>query len=141
MFALFFYKMSKLFRKIKPINVFFKQLNLIFNGVVISDRAEIGKNFDLVHGVGTVIGACKIGNNVRIYQNVTLGSKRQGEDITDFPTVEDNVIIFAGAIILGRIRIGKKSVIGAGSFVDKDIPQNSVVYNEKKVVIKKPNRR
>lgn len=137
MFAIFFFKMSKLFRKAKLITAIFKQLNLIFNGVVISDRAEIGKNFDLVHGAGTVIGACKIGNNVKIYQNVTLGSKRQGEDITDFPTIEDNVIIFAGAIILGRIRIGKKSVIGAGSFIDRDIPQNSVVYNKRSLIIKR----
>ena len=137
MFAMLFYKMSKLFGKITPLSALFKQLNLIFNGVVISTRANIGKNFDLVHGVGTVIGACKIGNNVRIYQNVTLGSKRQGEDITDFPTIEDNVTIFAGAIVLGRIKIGKNSVIGAGSYVDKDIPSNSVVYNERRLIIKK----
>ena len=91
-------------------------------GIDIHPRAEIGENFAIDHGTGVVIGATSIiGNNVKIYQGVTLGAKsfpsdENGNPIKGsprHPIIEDNVVIYAQATILGRITIGANSVIAA----------------------------
>lgn len=83
----------------------------------------IGEGFKINHGVGTVIGArCKIGNNCTIHQNCTLGDRNGGR-----PTVGNNVIIYAGSMILGDITIGDGSIIGANSVVTKSCPPNSLI--------------
>jgi Serine acetyltransferase len=88
--------------------------------------SEIGENFTLVHGLGTVIGArVKIGNNVTVYQNVTLGDK--GDGSRRRPVLENNVIVFAGAKVLGGITIGANSIIGANSVVLDSFPENSII--------------
>lgn len=85
--------------------------------------ADIGKGFKINHGVGTVIGArCKIGDNCIIHQNCTIGDRKGGR-----PTIGNNVIIYAGAMILGDILIGNNCIIGANSVVTRSCPPNSIL--------------
>jgi serine O-acetyltransferase len=100
-------------------------------GIDIHPGAQIGESFTIDHGTGVVIGAtCIIGNNVKLYQGVTLGAKSfpldaEGNPIKGIPRhpiVEDNVIIYAQATILGRIRIGANSVIGGNVWVTNSLP-------------------
>ncbi len=96
-------------------------------GVDIHPAADIAGGVFIDHGVGVVIGeTTKIGTNVVIYQGVTLGGtgKQTGKR---HPTVEDNVMISAGAKVLGAITVGHDSKIGAGSVVLKDVPPHSTV--------------
>jgi serine O-acetyltransferase len=83
------------------------------------------------HPIGIVIGdGAVIGRNVRIYQNVTLGLTENG--VGGYPTIEDDVAIYAGAVIIGGITVGASSVIGANAIVSRDVPAGSVVvgYNQ-----------
>jgi len=103
------------------------QLNRFFTGIEIHPGAQIGERFFIDHGMGVVIGeTCEIGNNVTIYQGVTLGGtgKEKGKR---HPTVKDNALIATGAKVLGSITIGEYSKVGAGSVVLKDVPDNSTV--------------
>ncbi|RKD89712.1 serine O-acetyltransferase [Mangrovibacterium diazotrophicum] len=109
-------------------------------GIDIHPKAEIGESFTIDHGTGVVIGStCIIGNNVKLYQGVTLGAKsfpldEQGNPIKGVPRhpiVEDNVIIYAQATILGRIRIGHDSVIGGNVWVTNNVAPNSKVLQFK----------
>ncbi|MDE6060290.1 MAG: serine O-acetyltransferase [Clostridia bacterium] len=96
-------------------------------GVDIHPAAEIGVRVCIDHGVGVVIGeTTEIGNDVVLYQGVTLGGT--GKDIGKrHPTIEDGVMVSAGAKVLGPVRIGEGSKIGAGSVVLKDVPPHSTV--------------
>lgn len=103
-------------------------------GIDIHPGAEIGEHFFMDHGTGIVIGeTCVIGQNVKIYQGVTLGAKNFPLDengnpikgIPRHPMVEDNVIIYSGATILGRIRIGRDSVIGGNVWLTRDVGPGS----------------
>ncbi|HEX7585605.1 MAG TPA: serine O-acetyltransferase EpsC [Prolixibacteraceae bacterium] len=109
-------------------------------GIDIHPGAEIGESFTIDHGTGVVIGStCIIGNNVKLYQGVTLGAKsfpldEEGNPIKGIPRhpiVEDNVIIYAQATILGRIRIGANSVIGGNVWVTNSLPPNSKLVQSK----------
>lgn len=96
-------------------------------GIEIHPGAEIGKDFFIDHGSGTVIGeTARIGDNVTIYQNVSLGGTSLKQE-KRHPTVGNNVVIGAGAKLLGPINIGDNVRIGANSVVTKDVPPNSVV--------------
>ncbi|HPC47730.1 MAG TPA: serine acetyltransferase [Deltaproteobacteria bacterium] len=105
-------------------------------GIDIHPGARIGERFFIDHGTGTVIGeTCEIGSNVRLYQGVTLGAKSFPKDadgrlvkgIARHPIVEDDVIIYSGTTILGRVRIGRGSVIGGNVWLDRDVPPYSTV--------------
>lgn len=105
-------------------------------GIDIHPGASIGSGFFIDHGTGVVIGETAIiGENVRIYQAVTLGARHfptddEGNLIKGdarHPIVEDDVVIYAGATILGRITIGRGSAIGGNVWVTKDVPPNSLV--------------
>lgn len=105
-------------------------------GIDIHPGAQIGKSFFIDHGTGVVIGeTCIIGERVRIYQAVTLGAKRfevddEGhlqKDYARHPVVEDDVVIYAGATILGRVTIGKGSVIGGNVWLTHDVPAHSQI--------------
>lgn len=90
-------------------------------GCYIAPSAEIGEGLALPHPVGLVIGeGCVIGRGVTIYQNVTLG--RAKGNIADYPRIEDGVTIYANAILLGGITIGKGAVVAAAAVVTKDVP-------------------
>lgn len=96
-------------------------------GIEIHPGAEIGNGLFIDHGMGVVIGqTATIGNNVTIFHGVTLGGigYQKGKR---HPTVEDNVLIGAGAKILGNITIGANSKIGANAVVLKDVPKNCTV--------------
>ena len=108
-------------------------LNKKLNCCHIHKNSLVPKGTIFPHGVGIVIGeGVKIGKNVTIYQNVTLGTKNGG-----YPEIGDNVVIYPSSIIVGGIKIGKNSIIGAGSFIDCDIPKNSIVKSKNSLVISK----
>ncbi|MEI5909171.1 serine O-acetyltransferase [Bacillus spongiae] len=113
------------------------QISRFFTGIEIHPGAKIGRRFFIDHGMGVVVGeTCEIGDNVTIYQGVTLGGtgKEKGKR---HPTLESNVLIAAGAKVLGSITVGENSKIGAGSVVLKDVPNNSTVVGiPGKVVVK-----
>ncbi len=105
-------------------------------GIDIHPGAKIGEQFFVDHGTGVVIGeTCVIGDRVRIYQGVTLGAKsfpldktgKPKKGIPRHPIVEDDVVIYSGATILGRVTIGKGSVIGGNVWITRDIPPGELV--------------
>ncbi|HEY3389356.1 MAG TPA: serine O-acetyltransferase EpsC [Prolixibacteraceae bacterium] len=109
-------------------------------GIDINPEASIGEYFTIDHGTGVVIGSTSIiGKNVKLFQGVTLGAKSFPLDengnpvkgIPRHPIVEDNVIIYSNATILGRITIGHDSVIGGNIWVTNDLPPNSRVVQTK----------
>ena len=109
-------------------------------GIDIHPGATIGEYFAIDHGTGVVIGStCIIGHHVKIYQGVTLGAKSfevddQGNPVKGIPRhpiVEDHVVIYAGATILGRITIGHHSVVGGNVWVTHDLPPGSRVVQKK----------
>ncbi len=103
------------------------QLSRFFTGIEIHPGAKIGSGVFIDHGAGVVIGeTAEIGNNVVIYQGVTLGGtgKDKGKR---HPTIEDNVMISAGAKVLGPFTVGKGAKIGAGSVVLREVPPNATV--------------
>lgn len=103
------------------------QVSRFFTGIEIHPGAKIGRRLFIDHGMGVVIGeTCEIGDDVTIYQGVTLGGtgKEKGKR---HPTIEDNVLIASGAKVLGSITVGENSKIGAGSVVLKEVPADSTV--------------
>lgn len=110
-------------------------------GVDIHPGATIGENFFIDHGTGVVIGETTIiGNDVKIYQGVTIGalnSAKSKKKVKRHPTIEDNVIIYSGATILGGDTIiGHDSVIGGNAWITFSVPPNSLVYNQSEVTNK-----
>lgn len=87
---------------------------------------RIGGGMQIYHGYSTIVFAREIGENFTVYQQVTIGrgKSRQGNDI---PIIGSNVTVYAGAIIVGGVRIGDHAVIGAGAVVTKDVPPNTTV--------------
>lgn len=103
------------------------QISRFFTGIEIHPGAKIGRRFFIDHGMGVVIGeTCEIGDNVTVFQGVTLGGtgKEKGKR---HPTIKDNALIATGAKVLGSITVGENSKIGAGSVVLKNVPPNSTV--------------
>ena len=105
-------------------------------GIDIHPQAQIGRRFFIDHGTGVVIGqTAVIGENVRLYQHVTLGAKRFTEDENGMlvkgeprhPIIEDNVVIYAGATVLGRITVGRDSTIGGNVWLTQSVPPGSVI--------------
>ena len=113
------------------------QISRFFTGIEIHPGAQIEKHLFMDHGMGIVIGETSIiGENVTIYHGVTLGgvSLDKGKR---HPTIGNNVIIGAGAKVLGNITIGDNSKIGANSVILKDIPQDSVAVGVPGKIISK----
>ncbi|MDW9379193.1 serine O-acetyltransferase EpsC [Chryseobacterium sp. JV558] len=110
-------------------------------GIDIHPGATIGKSFFIDHGTGIVIGETTIiGNNVKIYQGVTLGALNVSKEKAHqkrHPNIEDDVIIYSGATILGGgTTIGRESIIGGNVWVTQDVPANSLVYHKSEIKIK-----
>lgn len=118
-----------------------------YTGIDIHPGSKIGESFFIDHGTSTVIGETAIiGNNVKLYQGVTLGAYSFPKDgcgnfiktTKRHPTIEDNVIIYSNASILGDITIGKNSVIGSNVWINKDVQPNTMVILKTPEVIFKP---
>lgn len=114
-------------------------------GIDIHPGATIGNHFFIDHGTGIVIGeTCMIGNDVKIYQGVTLGALYVGKELANqkrHPTIEDKVIIYAGSTILGgNTIIGRETVVGGNSWITESVPPYSVVYHKPSVVIRDSKR-
>jgi len=94
----------------------------------ISPLAMIGRGFRLMHGIGTVIGnLSRIGKNCVIYQQVTIGTNDALHGKIEYPVIEDEVIVYAGAKVLGGVRVGRGAIIAANAVVVKDVPERAVV--------------
>jgi serine O-acetyltransferase len=106
---------------------FLSQIVRFMTGIEIHPGATLGTGVFIDHGMGVVIGeTAEVGNNVTLNQGVTLGGTSL-ERVKRHPTIEDDVIVGADALVLGAIRVGRGSKIGAGSVVVKDVPPNSTV--------------
>ena len=111
-------------------------------GIDIHPGAEIGNHFTIDHGTGVVIGAtCIIGNNVKLYQGVTLGAKSFPVDpngmpikgVPRHPIIEDDVVVYSNATILGRITIGRGAVIGGNIWVTEDVKPGAHLTQNKSI--------
>lgn len=119
-------------------------------GIDIHPGATIGKNFMIDHGTGVVIGETAIiGENVRMYQGVTLGAKSFPLDedgnpikgIDRHPKIGNNVIIYSNSTILGNITVGNDAIIGGNLWVDSDVPENARLSQKKRNEKKKDKKR
>ncbi|SFI53172.1 serine O-acetyltransferase EpsC [Halpernia frigidisoli] len=110
-------------------------------GIDINPGAQIGENFFIDHGTGIVIGETTIiGSNVKIYQGVTLGAHSVAKNLQNVkrhPTIEDGVVIYANATILGGDTIiGKNALIGGNVWITASVDENSVVFHKGQVTVK-----
>lgn len=110
-------------------------------GIEIHPGATIGKGFFIDHGTGVIIGETTIiGDNVTLYQGVTLGGTGK-ETGKRHPTLEDNVMVSAGAKIIGSFTVGKNSKIGAGSVVIEEVPPNCTVVGVPGRIVRQNNEK
>ncbi len=123
---------------------FLARLNFLLNGAEIDPGAEIGAGCHIFHTAGVVIGrGVKMGSNVWVLNNVTLGGRgasgfNLGEE--GYPVIGDNVKLYTGVSVLGKVRIGDNAVIGAHSLVLEDIPPDSLAVGVPAKVIKSTER-
>jgi serine O-acetyltransferase len=127
--AIMFHRVSHWFykRKLFFIARFISTIARFLTAIDIHPGAKIGKGVFIDHGIGVVIGeTAEVGDNVTIYQGVTLGGT--GKDVGKrHPTIGNNVVISCGAKVLGPFKVGDNSKIGAGSVVLKEVPPNCTV--------------
>lgn len=136
--ALIWYRVAHFFQKIhfKFIARWLSNCSRFWTGIEIHPAATIGRNLFIDHGMGVVIGETSIvGDNCTIYQGVTLGGTGK-EKFKRHPTLLDNVIVGAGAKVLGNIVIGNNCKIGANSVVLKDVPDNCTVVGVGRIITK-----
>ena len=120
---------------------FLSQVGRLITGIEIHPAATIGAGFFVDHGMGVVIGeTTEIGDNVTLYQGVTLGGtgKQTGKR---HPTLGDNVVVGVGASVLGDISIGDNSLIGAGSVVLREVPPDSTAVGVPARLVREAGRR
>jgi serine O-acetyltransferase len=127
--AVWSFRLAHLFWRahLKLVARLISQTGRFVTGIEIHPAAVIGRRFFIDHGMGVVVGATTIvGDDVTLYQGVTLGGtgKEKGKR---HPTLEDRVVVAAGAKVLGNITIGHDSNVGAGAVVIKSVPANSTV--------------
>ena len=134
--AVFFHRIANFFStaKFDLIARIISQFSRFLTGIEIHPKAKIGKNLFIDHGMGVVIGeTSEIGDNVTIYHMVTLGgiapsiNSNGQRNIKRHPTIEDEVVIGSGAQVLGPVRIGRCSKIGANAVITKDVPEKAVM--------------
>jgi len=127
--AVLFYRFSHWFwvHKMYFLGRFISHIGRFFTGIEIHPGAVIGRRFFIDHGMGVVIGeTSEIGDNVTIYHGVTLGGTAW-KKIKRHPTIGNNVVIGTGAKVLGPVKVGDNTKIGANSVVVSEIPPNSIV--------------
>lgn len=133
MFSHFLYK-KKLFFLARLIS----QLARFFTGIEIHPGATLGAGILIDHGMGVVIGeTAQIGNRVTIYHGTTLGGTGKDKGVKRHPTVGDNVVIGAGAKVLGNINIGSNSKIGSNAVDLNDVPKGATVVGIPGKVVKR----
>lgn len=141
--ALIFYRFYRALYKIRLVFIaeYLARVNLFFNGAEIDPGADIGPGCKIWHSSGIVIGrGVKIGSNVSIFSNVTLGGI--GHSIfhhgkKGYPEIGDNVILYANVTVLGPVRIGQNTTIGANSLVLDSIPENCLAAGSPAKIIKR----
>lgn len=124
--------------RLSPVAQLFAYMNLLLFGIDVASRCEIGPGFFLPHTSGTVIGASRIGRNVTIFQNVTLGARHadMGWNVDKRPTIGDEVTLGAGCKVLGHVHVGNGAAVGANSVVLDDVPEYSTVAGIPAIVVK-----
>lgn len=126
MMPVVFIRLAEFFfrRRMGIVAKLFSMANIVLFGVEVSPKVQIGGGLFLPHTVGTVLGAELIGNNVTILQGVTLGTPEpdRGFTVSLRPVIGNNVLIGAGAKIIGRITVGDYAKVGANSVVLQDVP-------------------
>ena len=129
---LFNYRLSRLMQSSKIplvpvlVQLVLQYVNMIVFSSIISPHARLGKRCQFNHPIGIVIGRAIIGDDVRIFQQVTIGSKgAEGKEMA-FPTIGNNVTLYAQSVVLGDIIIEDNAIIAANSVVIKDIKKDSV---------------
>ncbi len=123
-------------RGFKGLGRFVSHVGRFLTGIEIHPGAKIGRRFFIDHGMGVVIGeTAEIGDDVTIYQGVTLGGTST-ERIKRHPTIEDSVTIFSGAAVLGPVTVGRHSRVGAGSVLVTSVPPHSTVVGIPGKVVK-----
>ncbi len=147
--AVFFHQISNFFYKagFDLVARIISQTVRFFTGIEIHPGAKIGKNLFIDHGMGVVIGeTSEIGDNVTIYQNVTLGgispsidSERQRHE-KRHPSIGNDVVIGSGAQIIGPIKVGNNSRIAANAVVVKDVPENATMVGIPAKAVKLENK-
>ncbi|HOK56904.1 MAG TPA: serine O-acetyltransferase [bacterium] len=116
-------------------------ISRFLTGIEIHPGAKIGRRFFIDHGMGVVIGeTSEIGNDVLIYQGVVLGGTSLKKE-KRHPTIGNNVVIGAGAILLGPIKVGDGAKIGAGSVVIKDIPEGTTAVGVPARIVEKREKK
>jgi len=141
--AVFWYRIAHFLKAIyiPIIPRLISQIARFFTGVEIHPGARVGKGFFIDHGMGVVIGETTIiGDNITLYQGVTLGGtgKERGKR---HPTLGDNVVVGAGAKVLGNIKIGNNVKVGAGSVVIHEVPDDSTVVGIPAEVVRRGGRK
>ena len=127
--------------KIPILPRFLSQLARFFTGIEIHPGAKIGPGFFIDHGMGVVIGeTTEIGENATLYQGVTLGGTGR-ERGKRHPTLGDNVVVGAGAKVLGNIRLGNNVKVGAGSVVVHSVPDNCTVVGVPAEIVRKEGKK
>lgn len=127
--AVFLYRLSSALMSYgllgRILGKFFWRINVLLCSCDISPRATIGEGLHLPHPMGIVVGEATIGQNVKILQNVALGMRRFSDmdhDPANYPVIGDNVILCAGAVLAGNVKIGNGAVVGANAVVTEDVP-------------------
>ncbi|MGB9677943.1 MAG: serine O-acetyltransferase [Candidatus Ratteibacteria bacterium] len=134
--AHFFWKKGE-----KTIARIISHINRFLTGIEIHPGAKIGRRFFIDHGMGVVIGeTAEIGDDVLMYQGVVLGGTSLKKE-KRHPTIGNNVVIGAGAILLGPIKVGDGAKIGAGSVVIKDVPEGTTVVGVPARVVEKREKK
>ena len=141
--CLLFYRLSHFLYmyRIPLLPLILTRIIQIVYGVDIDYRAQLGGGIIIVHGIGLVIGSgFIIKNKVTLFHQVTIGVRGGENKDIGFATIEENCTIYTGAKILGSITIGKNSIIGANVVVTKNIPTDSIVTTNTKLVIRNRNK-
>ena len=139
--AMFCYRINSFLWKtlhLKFLARMFSQIARFFTGIEIHPGATIGKRLFIDHGMGVVIGETTIiGDDCVLYQGVTLGGVGTGEHkVKRHPTLLNNVMVSAGAKVIGDVTIGNNSIIGAQTVVLKDVPDNCTVVGVPAFIVK-----
>jgi serine O-acetyltransferase len=124
--------------RIPFVNRVLRLMQMMFAGVELGNDVELGDGVYFIHSLGTVVGGdARVGHRVRFYGNNTVGTANNN----GYPVIEDDVEVGCGARILGPVRIGARSFIGANAVVLKDVPPDSVAVGAPARVVRRAGAR